>query len=717
MSGTRAAGASAGGQRFASVVAWTAWAVTAACLTGQIVVSILARTDNSDWFTYVVGPICVMGMATVGTLIVSRGQGNTIGWILVFVAAAYGVSSLAGAYAWFALDEATRPLPAVTPAAILNRISVPAVLLPLPLLFLLFPDGRVPSPRWRPVLWVLVSAIAVNVLAFIVTPGPLSSGFTEIRNRIDNPLSMPLGWKPSLEVIATVAGFIVFLSALLSVVALIFRFRRSRGDERQQIKWLVYVGAADLLVVLTGLAIALVRVAFGIHAPENDPAGNVLFIVFFLVLLIGIPAACAIAAFKYRLYELDIVVKKTVVFAVLGLFVSALYLVVLVVLGATVARSREATVAFVIGAIGALAFQPVRRFASRVADRVVYGKRATPYEVLSEFSERMAGTYATEDVLPRMAEILGRGCGGEQAAVWLRIGGELRLTASWPTVNVSNIPDLPLQGDDLPSFDDSQEAFAVQHRGELLGALTVRMPVTDPMNPARAKLASDVAAQAGLVLRNVRLIEELRASRRRIVSAQDERAKALERNIHDGAQQQLVALTVKARLAQTVAEKDPAKTADLLGSIQAELQEALDNLRDLARGIYPPLLADRGLGEALAAHARKSAFPTEVDVDGVGRYSPEVEAAVYFCALEALQNTAKYANASRASIRLSSDDGSLKFVVHDDGRGFDPSATPRGAGLQNMADRLEALGGMLHVVSTPGAGTTVSGTVPIGGDP
>jgi signal transduction histidine kinase len=224
-----------------------------------------------------------------------------------------------------------------------------------------------------------------------------------------------------------------------------------------------------------------------------------------------------------------------------------------------------------------------------------------------------------------------------------------------------------------------------------------------------------VAAQAGLVLRNVALLEDLRASRKRIVTAQDERARALERNIHDGAQQQLVALTVKLRLAQGLVSKDPAKAEAMLGDLQAETQTALEDLRDLARGIYPPLLADKGLPEAIAAQARKATLPARVDGDGLGRYSQDVEAAVYFCALEAMQNAAKYANASSMAIRLTDRDGWLEFAIEDDGAGFDPATTPRGAGLQNMTDRLEALDGKLDVRSAPGSGTTVAGRVPVGG--
>jgi signal transduction histidine kinase len=715
MSTTQAGPAGVRRLRAASWVARTAWGITAACLIGGIVVSIVAKTDQSDPFSYIVAPVAVMGYATVGMLIVSRRQGNRIGWLLCWVAFAFALGGLAGVYARYALDEAVRPLPATTLAVWLNRVGLPAVFLPLPLLFLLFPDGQVPSRRWWPVLWTLLAGIAVNIAAFGLTPGPLSSGITEIKTRVGNPIGLALAWKGTVESVATVAGTVVFLGGLVSALALILRFRQSRGDERQQIKWLAYVGAAAAIIPLTGIAIGLVRSVAGIPEPENDPILNFLFISFATILLVGTPTACAVAAFKYRLYELDVVVKKTVMFGLIALAITGVGLAAIALLPAFafgIGSGLSLRSLFLGLALGLLAW-PLRRLASRVADRIVYGTRATPYEVLSEFSDRMAGTYSTDDVLPRMAEILGQGCGAQQAGVWLRVGTEIRLAASWPGEANAGSRRIPLIGDELPQFDRADHAFPVRHQGELLGALTIEMPVSDPMNPARAKLARDVAAQAGLVLRNVRLIEELRASRRRIVSAQDERAKALERNIHDGAQQQLVALAVKARLAQNVALKDPANAAGLLGTIQTELAEALENLRDLARGIYPPLLADKGLGEALTSQARKSPLPTDVDANGIGRYPPEVEAAVYFCALEALQNTAKYSGAGRASIRLGAVDGHVVFEVRDDGSGFDPGRTGRGTGLQGMADRLEALGGRLEITSAPGRGTTVVGRIPI----
>jgi signal transduction histidine kinase len=192
----------------------------------------------------------------------------------------------------------------------------------------------------------------------------------------------------------------------------------------------------------------------------------------------------------------------------------------------------------------------------------------------------------------------------------------------------------------------------------------------------------------------------------------DERAKQLERNLHDGAQQQLVALGVQLGPAHRIASRDAPEMAETLEQLRMQATDALENLRDLARGIYPPLLADRGLVVALEAQARKAALPVEVNGDGIGRYPQEVEAAVYFCCLEALQNVAKYANASSATVRLDARGGTLAFDVTDDGSGFDPARTPLGTGLQGMKDRLEALGGVLSVESSPGEGTTVAGAVP-----
>jgi signal transduction histidine kinase len=318
-----------------------------------------------------------------------------------------------------------------------------------------------------------------------------------------------------------------------------------------------------------------------------------------------------------------------------------------------------------------------------------------------------------------MARILAEGTGAESASVWVRVAGELHRDAGWPS-DGAEVTTLGLDDGEAPSVPGATLSLPVHHRGELLGALALTKPAGERLTPTEEKLAADPASQAGLVLRNVRLTEELldrlrelQASRQRIVAAQDQERRRLERNIHDGAQQQLVALAVRVRLARQLTERDPAKADSMLDEVEQQLATALEDLRDLARGIYPPLLADQGLPAALGAQARKAALPVEVETDGLGRYPQDVEAAVYFCSLEALQNVAKYANASKACIRVWEGDRSPFFSVSDDGRGFDAAAISHGSGLQGMGDRLSALGGNLEVTSRPGDGTAVVGCIPL----
>ncbi|MGH2671915.1 MAG: histidine kinase, partial [Actinomycetota bacterium] len=343
---------------------------------------------------------------------------------------------------------------------------------------------------------------------------------------------------------------------------------------------------------------------------------------------------------------------------------------------------------------------PLYRISRRNADRLVYRGRSSSYEVLTEFSGRMSVAYGTEDVLPRLAAVLGEGTGARRAAVWLRVGRDLRAEAVWP-------------GDVDAPTSPPEDAVPVAHQGEVLGALSVEMPANDPMNPTKANIVRDLAAQAGLVLRNVALIEDLRAASQRLVVAQDEERRRIERNIHDGAQQDLVALAVKHRLAASLIGKDEDKLRSMLEQLQSETTHALENLRDLAPGINPPQLADRGLVAALDAQARKSSVPMRLEASEVGRYRQETEAAVYFSCLEALQNIAKYAEATTATVRLAQANGTLTFEVEDDGRGFEPGAAERGSGLQGIADRLAALGGTMELRSAPGHGTTVAGRLPV----
>ncbi len=298
------------------------------------------------------------------------------------------------------------------------------------------------------------------------------------------------------------------------------------------------------------------------------------------------------------------------------------------------------------------------------------------------------------------------GTAADHAAVWVDVGGDLLKTAEWP----------------LTETEDPAEvtSFPIMHDGAKLGLLALRTPRGQRLPDEDHKLAREVASGMGLALRNQALteslqarVEELRESRRRLVAVQDETRRKLERDLHDGAQQQLVALKVKLGLARAIAQKSGAtETAAMIGQLAAEADEAVDAMREFARGVYPPLLEAEGLGSAITAHARRVPIPVTVETDGIGRYPRDVEATIYFCVLEALQNTTKHAEATSATVSLSQQNGSVAFTVADDGDGFDPASLTRGAGLTNMEDRLDASGGSLTVTAAPGAGTTLRGTIP-----
>jgi signal transduction histidine kinase len=693
-----------------------AWFVSGATVlldAGTILLIVLNHGGNCC--PNVIAAVAGFVYALVGALIVSR-RHAVIGWSFI-VAGLFAVLS-AGSLEYLLRGIVNVPgsLPAQSVAASLWKWGTVPIITSIILMFLLFPDGRPLGPRWRPVVWFVLAAGALSVLGLMVEPGRVPGNFNDVGKHIANPLGIP-ALQSVLQVIRAAGNIALVLGGVAALLSLVLRFRRSVGEQREQLRWLVYAPLVGILCfALTGLTSAL-----NVHF---KPLDIFLFLFGLSAIVIGIPAAAAVAIMKYRLYDIDIVLNKTVVYAALAGFITAVYVGIVVGIGHAVGQGSNPNVGLSILATGvvAVAFQPVRSRVQRFANRLVYGQRATPYEVLSEFSSRMAGAYANEDLLPRMARILAEGTGASGAKVWLRVGGELRCEAAWPAGSTAGPrPESVAVVDGLdPVFDDATATYPVHHGGELLGALTLMKVRGERLAPAEDKLATDLASQAGLVLRNIRLTEELllkldelAASRQRIVAAQDEERRRLERNIHDGAQQQLVALAVKLRLARTLAAKDPVKASGLLQQVESEVTEALEDLRDLARGIYPPLLADKGLVAALQGQARKSPIPVRIEADAIGRYSQDLEAAVYFCVLEALQNVAKYARGTQAVVRLTAAGGRLAFEVEDDGAGYDTSKTSYGTGLQGMADRLAALGGDVAVTSVPGHGTRVHGRVAV----
>jgi signal transduction histidine kinase len=691
------------------------WAATVLAAMAEAALTFVARDSlaHGDLASQLALAVSIASYATLGVLIV-RQTGNLIGWIMLGAGTAQAFLTIASVYAVIGIATFPGSLPAAKQVGTLAECTFPAVVFTVAFMFLLFPTGTLPSRRWRPVaaaglvLAVLTTAglVVHPRLVELIAPGGASLSYP-------NPLATgDPGPVLRTVLVGTLNGLsAVFLPFLVATfVSLAVRYRTGGRLLRQQVKWLALTAVGFTLCLL----IALLGIADG-----QAQLTTVAYTAVQLIALFGIPAAMAIAILKHRLYDIDVIISRAVVYGLLSAAATGVYAGIVLGIGTFVGHRSGPLLTIAAAVTIALLFQPLRHRAQLLANRLVYGQRATPYQALSDFAGDMAGQLDLAEAVDKMVSVLAGATGADRTEAWIRVGTELRLAAIWPHGSPLSAAVTIGADDSLPAFEGVSRALAVRHGGELLGALSLQKPRNEPLTSTEDELMRHLASQAGLVLRNAALtaelratIDDLRASRRRLVETQDAERQKIERNLHDGAQQQLIALTIHLGLLEESAD-DPAAVRELVTAVKTGVRAALDDLRDLARGIYPPLLADQGLVPALQTQARKASLPVEIDADGIGRYPQDAEAAVYFCTLEALQNITKYASASRAKVGLSCSDDSLRFTVSDNGTGFDIATIRYGTGLQGMADRLAALGGALRVRSQPGHGTILSGELPL----
>lgn len=583
------------------------------------------------------------------------------------------------------------PWPAAISLGAMVSIWLPTLFLPLTLGLLLFPDGRLPSPRWRWVGWYQATTIALAVVGSFALSNPWST---------NEVAKVTTTFGTVVEVVINLAQF----GVLLAVASLVVRYRRGDLVVRRQIRWIALGGA----MVFAGTAAILV-IRGGLSGAGDPTVENVINLVP-LVLLI---ASFWVAVTKYRLYEIDVIVSKSVAYLGLAAGIAGLYAAVVIAPLLVIGRADDGDPGLVLpivaAAVVALLFEPIRSRMQRWANRLVYGDRASPYEVLSQITSGLSDVTAgsgTDD----LARLLAQGTGAEQAVVWIRRGEALNPVGVFRAGGSAVIDPVPTDG---LVDDEFNESRAVHYRDEQIGALSLTKPRNDQITPADRELLSDVAAGAGLLLRNIALNRELeqrahevRASRQRLIAAQDAERHRLERDLHDGAQQQVVALKVKLGIAKTIAEREGAdQIAALVIGLAEETQQAVDALRSVAHGIYPPLLESEGLETAVRAIERTSSIPVVVEVAELGRYGRHVEETIYFCVLETLER-ARMAGARDARVELAGSDGELCVCV-DLGR----HATH--LDLTAVADRIDAAGGTLVVTNRPDSGQLITASLPL----
>ena len=644
-----------------------------------------------------------LGVGGLGYAVLRKQPENATGLLLMAIAVFEPAIAIGAYVADWALVRGEVPAVVGTLGVFATAPGFPVSFAAIAWFLLVFPSGRFVSSWWRIGAWVAAVG-SLLLLVQVFNPRFFSTDLSEsdffYTGVHQNPLGIDLVARSVWDAMFSVGIIALFLGLAAGGASLLHRFWRSRGDERQQLK---VVGFGIAAFAIFAVVMANLNPLGGVFAWIWD--NSLLFVV-----LIVYPAF-AVALLKYRLYDFDVVINKALVYGLLLIIITVVFVgiafVPFMVLGEG-SRPEGSLLPLLATVAAVLVVHPAQSRVQRFANRVVYGRRATPYEALSRFSTNVADSPADEQLLDAMAAILAEGTGASATAIWLASDSGWELASHFA-----------LDEGEAPESPDSVDAFAaVMHDGEELGALGLVKRRGEQLRPIERRLLDDLARQAGPVLKNFRLsdelkkrLEQLRSSRERLVSAQDAERRRLERDLHDGAQQMMVALKIKLGLLERA---DPTARDPLIRELVDGVDDAIESLRDLARGIYPPTLAQEGLKSALRAQADKAAIDVSVTATNLRRYPPEVEAAVYFCTLEALQNAAKYAAAKSVEVRLEEIDGMLTFVIEDDGVGFDTRNVVRGAGLQNMEDRVEALGGTIDLESSPGSGTAVVGRVPLG---
>jgi signal transduction histidine kinase len=616
---------------------------------------------------------------------------GALSWSLNTTTVLHGAGSLAA-------DIGQRFALALTPALLFH-------------LLMTLPDGRLARPSHRKFVLASYVIAAVTGLALLVDR--------------DKVVVWPI--------------VLLWAAALTSGPVANSNYRAAGAIDRRRMQWIGWAGVVAAEVAIVSVALSLLT-DWPHHDAEVALGASVL-----------VPLALAAGTIPRLLSRVDRLLTHTVSLAGLTALIVLAYLVALAAFGRKPTGSeRSLLLLSMLAAAGAaIAYQPARAWLTERANRVVYGDRVSPDEALRTWGLRLTRAIPLDELLLQLAETLRKSMQLRSAQIWTGAGGHYevaamvphrtlapysvgqkeRLVVSRAGVSGGTWLDIWLPGFVASGMTASTRVAPIAHSGELLGLIACERPADGAaFTEDDDRVLTDLARQVGLALHNVQLDtalqasldelrqtnEERRASRVRIVAAGDAERRKLERNLHDGAQQHLVALAVKLRLAKDAVVDDPADAEAMIDEVRSDLQNAITELRALAHGIFPPLLMSGGLAEALPAAAARAALPTATEIV-VERHSQEVEAAIYFCCMEALQNAGKHAGQdATAVVKVWEDGEALHWQVTDDGAGFDPAgAGDSGHGFLNMRDRMGSFGGTLEVISSADGGTTIRGHIPL----
>jgi len=682
--------------RTARFIAWLLVALYFVLVTVGLTLQFLTNTS----YTNIALPVLLVIIPLIGTwpiigaLIISRHPRHPVGWLLSVGLLSAAFDMFFSGYASYGTNVYVGTLPGMTVTLLwLKWSGFPFATTAFTLMILLFPDGRPSSPFWQKVAWTAVGTLLFYLPVQAVEPGFVDP-FTEIF--INNPLGVSPSLWAILEPLWLIVMALLALCNLAAVISLIIRLRRARGDERQQIKWL----AIPAVVFFSSIPFTIL----GLVETSAQTLGIAIIIA--LPSVAGMVIATAFAIFKYRLYDIDLLVNRTLVYGLLTLFVVGMYILIVGALGSFFQAQGNLVIGLLATGIVAVLFQPLRERLQRGVNRLFYGERDDPIEALSRLGRQLETAVPPKDVLPMLAETIAQTLKLPYVAIQLRVENGDTIAAEY--------------GDPSPEETD----FPLLSQGECIGRLVValRSPGSS-FSPAEMRLLRNIARQAGVAVHAVQLTIDLQQSRQRLVTAREEERRRLRRDIHDGLGATLAALNLEAAVLRRSIRPDPDKAEALVDEFRQDIRASIEDIRQLVYALRPPTLDQLGLIEAVRTQAAQC---SRADAQGLSMLQVKVEApemlpplsaavevAAYRIIQEALTNVVHHAQAQQCTIRLKLADG-LKVEVMDDGLGIANGRQPEnGLGLLSMRERAEELGGTCLIEPAAGGGTRVLASLPL----
>ncbi len=682
-------------EKTARPLSWSIAGLSVLIVMTGLVISILALTVSGRGVTFshqFFTPLLTLTYGVVGALVASRHPRNPIGWIFCVIGFLSALNMLSAGYALY--SELVMPMPGEALARWFSIwIWIPNALLPITFTLLLFPDGKVLSPRWRAVAWAAGLGIAAYTFIMAFYPGSLEA----LAIPASNPYGIP-GSAGVMNALMTLVAPFLLVGIFGSIASIVVRFRKAVGIERAQLKGLAIAG----VIVVVGNILGGIP---WLISPDN-PMTQELSIVATDLTLVGIVLATGVAILRYRLWDIHILVNRALVYGTLTAIVVGTYIVIVGGLGTLLQAGGSLPVSLLGTGIVAVSFQPLRERLQRDVNRLMYGERDDPYAVLGRLSQRLELVAASQSVLPTIAETIGEAFRLPYAAIALKEGEQFPIAAEYVRSSASALRD-----------SGSLEILPLVYQSETIGQLILapRAP-GESFSDADRRLLETIARQAGVAAYNVRLTQDLQRSRERLVTTREEERRRLRRDLHDGLGPVLAAMSFKLDAVHNLADRDAGAVRKMATELKAQMQEALADIRRIAYNLRPPALDELGLVGALKEHIAScnQAQGLHITLEAPENPPPlpaAVEVAAYRIALEAMTNVSRHAGARHCRVRLSLFDD-LRLEIVDDGHGL-PKALRAGVGLTSMRERAEELGGMCRAEAMPQGGTGVVARLPL----